>query len=164
MIHMFQARAKGTALAENSHAMLTLQTTCSNFSQGHEVTQLDFNKGVTEALRASPDGPVAQWILQELQDLASSWRCVRTPAATGAATGASAATDTEAADAAPDSPLRCCYVNATDGTTTWTKPAVVAAMESFAAMRDAVEVSIQSRREGKQRASTYRQQRSSRDK
>ena len=113
--------------------MLTLQTTCSNFSQGHEVTQLDFNKGVTEALRASPDGPVAQWILQELQDLASSWRCVRrTPAATGVATGASAATDTEA----------------------WTKPAVVAAMESFAAMRDAVEVSIQSRREGKQRAST----------
>tara|TARA_B110000211_G_scaffold198632_1_gene228606 strand:- start:8 stop:472 length:465 start_codon:yes stop_codon:yes gene_type:complete len=143
-MHMFQKRAKGTALARNSHAMLTLQSRCSKYSHGTSVTPSDFNKGVTEALRASPDGPVAQWILRELQDLACTWTRIELPAA---------------ADAAADAPLLCYYANVTDGTSTWSKPAVVAAMERFDAMRDAVQVARKARRAGKLRASTFKQQR-----
>ena len=142
-MHMFQTRAKGTALARDSHAMLTLQSSCSKFSHGTSVTQSDFSKGLTAALRASPDGPVAQWILRELQDLACTWTRIEMPAARGAAA---------------DAPLQCYYASATDGTTTWTKPPVVAAMERFCAMRDAVEVAAQARQAGKQRASAFRQQ------
>ena len=142
-MHMFQTRAKGTALARDSHAMLTLQSSCSKFSHGTSVTQSDFSKGLTAALRASPDGPVAQWILRELQDLACTWTRIEMPAARGAAA---------------DAPLQCYYASATDGTTTWTKPPVVAAMERFSAMRDAVEVAGQAREAGKQRASAFRQQ------
>ena len=141
-MHMFQKRAKGTALANDSHAMMTLQSSCSKFSHGTSVTQSDFNKGLTDALRASPDGPVAQWILQELQDLACAWTRVEMPAAE---------------DAAVDTPLRSYYARAMDGTTTWSKPPVVAAMERFTAMRDAAEVSDQARQAGKKRARTFRQ-------
>ena len=123
--------------------MLTLQSSCSKFSHGTSVTQSDFSKGLTAALRASPDGPVAQWILRELQDLACTWTRIEMPAARGAAA---------------DAPLQCYYASATDGTTTWTKPPVVAAMERFSAMRDAVEVAGQARQAGKQRASAFRQQ------
>jgi hypothetical protein len=123
--------------------MLTLQSSCSKFSHGTSVTQSDFSKGLTAALRASPDGPVAQWILRELQDLACTWTRIEMPAARGAAA---------------DAPLQCYYASATDGTTTWTKPPVVAAMERFSAMRDAVEVAGQAREAGKQRASAFRQQ------
>ena len=141
--HMFQKRAKGTVLARDSHAMLTLQSSCSKFSHGTLVTQSDFNKGLTAALRASPDGHVAQWILRELQDLACTWTRVEMPAAR---------------DATADAPLRCYYASVTEGTTTWTKPPVVAAMERFSAMRNAAEVSGQARQAGKQRASVFRQQ------
>ena len=142
-MHMFQKRAKGTALARDSHAMLTLQSSCSKFSHGTSVTLSDFSKGVTEALRASPDGPIAQWILRELQDLACTWMCIEMPAARGATA---------------DAPLQCYYARAADGTTTWTMPPVVAAMKRFSAMRDAVKVAGHARQAGKHRASAFRQQ------
>ena len=142
-MRMFQKRAKGTALARDSHAMLTIQARCSKFSHGHEVTPSDFNKGVTEGLRADPDGPVAQWILRELQDLACTWKRIELPAAP---------------DAAADAPLNCYYESTTTGTTIWSKPAVVAAVERFCTMRDTAEVALQVRQAGKKRATTFRQQ------
>ena len=107
------------------------------------MSQSDFNSGTTAALRAEPNGPVAQWILRELQDLACIWTRTEMPAAE---------------DAAADAPLQCYYTSAEDGTATWSKPAVVAAMERFSAMRNAAEVSGQARQAGKQRASVFRQQ------
>ena len=139
-MHMFQKRAKGTALAKDSHAMLTLQTSCSKFSHGTSLTESDFIKGVTDALRESSDGPVAQWILQELQDFACAWKRIEMPAAAGAAA---------------DAPLQCYYARTADGTTTWSKPASVAAMEELCTIRDSPEITTgAARRTAKKRAKT----------
>ena len=106
------------------------------------MSQSDFNSGTTAALRAEPNGPVAQWILRELQDLACIWTRTEMPAAE---------------DAAADAPLQCYYTSAEDGTATWSKPAVVAAMERFSAMRDAHDVvDKKKRRAGKKRTETFR--------
>ena len=99
--------------------MLTLKTHLSEQSAGHEISRADFDSGITQALRKDPDGPVAQWVLRELQDLACRWTRVD-----------NAAADLGGADASPT----CYYVHDVHGTRT-TKPALVAAIERFDAMR-----------------------------
>ena len=119
LIHVLQKRAKGTQLASDSHVMLTLKTHLSEQSPGHEISRADFDSGITQAMRNDPDGPVAQWVLRELQDLACRWTRVD-----GAVAGHSGA----------DAPPACYYVHDVHGTQT-TKPALVAAIERFDAMR-----------------------------
>ena len=80
LMHMLQARAKGTALNGDAHAIFSLRTLMEESAmEGSEgggeavISSREFGTGLIEAVRRDPDGAVARWILKELQDEAEQW-------------------------------------------------------------------------------------------
>jgi|TARA_B110000211_G_C13855100_1_gene453947 hypothetical protein len=70
---MLQARAKGTALSGDAHAMFTLCTLLSGQAEHGGIGADEFERGLVRALVEDGDGAAAQWILKELMDEADLW-------------------------------------------------------------------------------------------
>ena len=111
LMMMIDRRAKKTALAGNSHAIFKLKEVLHKQAEHDDITELEWEKGLVAVMRADESGPVAEWIMRELQTLARQWKEVARRA---------------------DGALY--YSHRTLGKT-WTKPPVVSAMEHFEALR-----------------------------
>ena len=110
LIRVIKKRAKGSTLNGNAHAIFTLKTQLQKAGGGDdEDADLGverFAQGMMEVVRSAPEGPVAQWILSELQAEANAW-----------------STHTHLKDG------REYFVHDTTAARQWTKPTIVAVME-----------------------------------
>ena len=134
---MLQMRATGTPLHGNAHAIFSLnmlltqqvvgeaaalagdggRMTVKRFSldrRGSETDEVDvgeseFARGVAKAILRDPNGPVAEWILKEIQIEAAEWSTHCT---------------------VPD--CRPYWRHDTDGATVWREPEIIAALRSCA--------------------------------
>lgn len=70
---MLQARAKGTALSGDAHAIFTLHTLLSEQAEHGEIRVEEFEHGLMCALAKEKNEATAQWILNELMDEAVLW-------------------------------------------------------------------------------------------
>jgi hypothetical protein len=110
IVFFLKERAKGTALSRDSVAVFKFKSRMARQSAHGKITIREWELGIVEEMWANEDGAVAQWLLRELQDLASEWVAHATEDATF-------------------------YVHATQGKT-WTKPPLVAAVERVAGLRE----------------------------
>ena len=109
---MIDRRAKKTALGGNSHAIFKLKGVLHKQAEHDEITELEWERGLVAVMRTDESGPVAEWIMYELQTLARQWKEVVH---------------------LEDGTLF--YSNRKLGLKTWTKPPIVSAMEHFEALR-----------------------------
>jgi hypothetical protein len=78
LMFMLEKRAKGTALAGDSHAIFTLNThLAKQASEGGdehgEIGVTEFARGLMRSMLDEPNGHVADWILKELQSEEAEW-------------------------------------------------------------------------------------------
>jgi hypothetical protein len=111
LMMMVDKRAKKTALGGNSHAIFKLKEVLHKQAEHDEITELEWESGLVAMMRADESGPVAEWIMYELQTIARQWKEVVH---------------------LEDGTLFYCH--RTLGKT-WQKPPVVSAMEHFEALR-----------------------------
>jgi hypothetical protein len=89
------------------------ETLHAQAEHSHEITEVEFERGLVVAMREDAQGPIAQWILRELQDLAAGWKPVEFEG-------------------------EAFYSHPTLGSS-WTKPELVTAMEHFEQLRSEAE-------------------------
>ena len=112
LMMMIDRRAKKTALGGNSHAICKLKEVLHKQAEHDEITGIEWERGLVAMMRADESGPVAEWIMHELQTLARQWKEFEHP---------------------EDGSLF--YSNRKLGVKTWKKPSIVSAMEHFEALR-----------------------------
>jgi uncharacterized membrane protein YgcG len=74
LMMMIDRRAKKTALGGNSHAIFKLKEVLHKQAEHDEITELEWERGLVAVMHADESGPVAEWIMRELQTLARQWK------------------------------------------------------------------------------------------
>ena len=113
ILRVLRKRAKINKTALPGIAFRFKETLHAQAEHAHDITEVEFERGLVVAMREDDQGPIAQWILRELQDLAAGWEPVELEG-------------------------KIFYAHPTLGTSR-TKPELVTAMEHFEQLRSEAE-------------------------
>ena len=68
LLKLMRTRAKGTDLGTNMHTQLTLVQASTTDDHGSQATPESFGAALHAAIKTNPDGAVAVWLLDELEE------------------------------------------------------------------------------------------------
>ena len=110
---MLRARAKGTALDGDAHAIFSLNAIFREkalASESDDIGPREFCAGILQAISDKPNGHVAEWILKEVCDEAACWSKQKTSEESSYGAGVF-------------------YVHAQSGASQWVRPGVLVHLE-----------------------------------